>query len=167
MRADQKTMFVRWDNQTNQWTMGEKEPLKGPPYPKFVLGEDHVGVYKFQIVGSGNVNFHPTEPFVAKGANPPDFANQFLVVDGAGTNKLIVLDVNSGAPGVEYAGGDYVYQLQFDTKKPLDPIITNGGCCKPTIYSHPAFLAVGSIALLALAYLVLWPILKRWRAGGS
>ena len=165
MPANQKTMLVRYDSQAGHWKMGEQEPLSGPSnYPKLKADADHVGLYKFQIVGSGGVTFDQATPFLPKGTNPPDFNRQFIVADGNGTRKLVVLDLNSGEAGEEYEGGEYVYQLKFSNGTMLDPIITNGGCCQSKLYDNTAFLAIGSIALLALAYLILKPLLARRRA---
>ena len=134
MPAKFETMKVRLNN-NNQWEMKQgKGPWQGPPnYPEIEVNKGDVGVFTYEIVGSGTVTFDPLDPFVQKAnANPqqPDFGDQFRVF-GKGERELTIIDVNGQDGTTDYPGGNYAYELRFsEGAPPLDPIIKNLGCCK-------------------------------------
>ncbi|MEO7654219.1 MAG: hypothetical protein ABIS23_00865 [Sphingomicrobium sp.] len=153
----------------SKWRMAKgMENAKGKgEYPVLEVKKDHVGKFTFKINDQDNVTFADV-PFapMAGANNPTDFAGQFTVKKES--PKKIVVDVLNATPGdpeAEYLGGTYTYELRFDGATTLDPIITNGGCCRTTMQSDMAFLAVGAVALLALIFLVVRPMLARRAAG--
>jgi hypothetical protein len=169
MPANLETIDVRL-NSADKWQMrlnhGDWEDY--PNYPDIVINRDDVGVLTYRIVGSGGVKFHDVQPFVEKSrpGNPPsDFLDQFKVY-GAGTRELTIIDIN-GKDNSNYPGGTYNYELRFagppnTTVPPLDPIITNMGCCRAIGLSGAEAVAYSLLiatagALVAVGY-------RKWRA---
>jgi hypothetical protein len=149
-------------NSSNQWLMKVGSGgWQAPPYPELVVGQNEAGVFTFTIVGSGNAKF-AGNAFVQKAnANPnkPDFADQFIAIP-RGDKELIVVDTNQSKGGGPYPGGKYVYELNFVGAPPLDPIITNNGCCQ--LYSTGELIAYG-LAFAALCALAVVGF-RNWRA---
>lgn len=141
-------------------------------YPVLEVKESKEGKFTFKIDLGDGVTF-ADEPFgpMAGAENPPDFAEQFSVtkVDA----KKIVLEVrnaNPKDPTADYSGGVYTYELRFNGAPTLDPVITNGGCCKTLVTSGVEMNLVSEpasagIALGAAALFVL--LAARWRRAGS
>lgn len=161
MPAKLESMKVRLNND-QKWEMKQGNgPWKLPPdYPQLEVGTGEVGVFTYEIIGSGGVQFDPVNPFVEKAnANPqqPDFKDQFIVL-GKGTKELTVIDVNGKAGSNNYSGGSYEYELRFtENAPPLDPIIKNLGCCKAVALTGAeaaayslAIAAAGALAALGL-----------------
>jgi len=162
MPTKPETIEVRWNTAANDWSM--RVGSGGwhlPPYPELVVGPDEVGVFTFKIVGSGDAKFAADAFSEKTNANPSkaDFADQFSE-HLRGSNELIVIDKNEAKGGGHYPGGKYEYQLNFMGMKPLDPIITNNGCCQ--LYSTGELIAYG-IALAALCALAVMGF-RNWRA---
>lgn len=169
MKAKLETMKVRLDG-TNKWEMkvGSGSWQPGPNYPNLEVEEDEVGVFTYEIIGSNTVTFDPVAPFVQKaGASPQksDFNDQFIVL-GEGTRELTVIDVNGMENGGSYPGASYEYELHFAGQTgtnvpPLDPIITNMGCCRSYSISGTeavvySLLIAGAGALAVMGY-------RKWR----
>lgn len=153
----------------NKWQMRlNKGGWQDAPYPQLSVDKEQVGVFTFQIVGAGEeVVFHPTDPFIEKPSTnpgaPKDFKDQFIVL-GKGSKELTVIDVNGMKNGQGYDGGTYNYALQFTGADPLDPIITNMGCCKATVSFSTGEAVVYSLILAgagALAMLGLRKLLAK------
>ena len=166
MPAKIETMKVRL-NTDDKWEMkAGSGPWQLPPnYPSLEVSEDQVGVFSYEIIGSGNVAFDAVAPFVQKaGANPQksDFNNQFIVL-GKGTRELTVIDVNGMKDGNGYSGDTYEYELRFtESAPPLDPIITNRGCCNSFAISSTEAV-VYSLALASAGALAALGF-RKWRA---
>ena len=170
IRKDKDTADVKLTYKDGNWRMAKdmgNAQGKGD-YPVLAVKESKEGQFTFKIDLGDGVTF-ADQPFgpMAGADNPPDFAEQFSVrkVD----SKKIVIDVlnaNPKDPGADYAGGVYTYELRFNGAPTLDPIITNGGCCKTltsssgvmSLVSEPAGvgIALGGVALLVL-------VAARWR----
>lgn len=162
MPTKKETIELRFDTSSDKWGMrlGGTGPFNyGPNYPVLKVDEDQVGVFTFTIIGSSGRDFADTDAFVPKGNGMPDFADQFLVF-GEGTRELTVIDLNEAAGGGSYAGGNYRYELHFDKEPPLDPIITNNGCCK--------FLSQGEAIAYSIAVAAVIPLAiisyRRWQS---
>ena len=142
-------------------------------YPVLEVLESHKGEFTFKITNQDKVTF-AEDPFgpMAGAKNPPDFKEQFSVTK-AGPKKIVVevLNADPKDPTADYAGGVYTYELRFNNAGKLDPIITNGGCCKTlvatsdgmSLVSEPA--AAAGIALGAAALVVL--LAARWSRARS
>lgn len=167
---DKDTADVKLTYKDGNWRMAkDMEIAKGKgDYPVLTVKESKEGQFTFKIAHGDGVSF-ADQPFgpMAGADNPPDFAEQFSVskVDA----KKIVVDVrnaNPKDPGADYAGGVYTYELRFNGAPTLDPIITNGGCCKTLVSSGGTMSLVSEpvgvgIALGAVALVVL--VAARWR----
>jgi len=147
---------LSYSNQLGHWRMADgMKPAQGPgDYPKLAIKYNEEGLIVFKILHPQDTKFAATDAFVPKAGknNPADFAAQFTVT-GQGTDTLTVKveNADTSKPGQPYKGGDYHYQLQFTNKGPLDPIISNGGCCYSNLQSTSFLIAAGvAIALLAL-----------------
>jgi hypothetical protein len=166
MPAKLDGMEIQYNN--NKWQMRLNQGnWQDPPYPELVVGKEEVGVFTFKIVGSGDVVFHSTDPFIEKSSSQPggpkDFKDQFIVL-GKGTKDLTVIDVNGLKNGQGYGGGTYNYALQFTGAPALDPIITNMGCCRSTVAFSTGEAVVYSLVLAgagALAMLGLRKLLAK------
>lgn len=166
MPTKQDTIQLKFAS--NQWSMKHGGgPWQLPPnYPQLIVGENQVGLFVFEIAPSTNATFS-SNPFTQKGGvnSKADFPDQFLVFP-MNSKKLIVVDTNENKGGGHYAGGTYDYQLNFVGATPLDPIITNTGCCR--LYSQAELISysLAAASLLLLYILVLRPWLAR-RAAAS
>jgi hypothetical protein len=157
-----------------KWRMAKgMEHAKGKgEYPVLEVKESKEGQFTFKISNQDDVTFAEV-PFgpMAGADNPSDFAEQFQVRKA--DSKKIVVDVrnaNPKDPEADYAGGVYTYELRFDGAPPLDPIITNGGCCKALTSSGGTMSlvsesAAAGIALGAAALVVV--LAARWRRARS
>jgi hypothetical protein len=161
-KADLKLNF---DKQKNEWRMAkDMGHAQGPGnYPKLEVANDHQGQFVFKIQNPQGTTFSQ-KAFVPKAGknNPGDFAKQFTVT-GQGTDTLTVSVANSNTtnPGQPYTGGEYHYELLFTDKPALDPIITNRGCCQPPVSDSLVYVAFGAVALLALWFFVVRPMMRR------
>lgn len=163
-QPNKETLRISYDKQNKEWRMGAGMGHAQPPanYPKLSVEYNNQGEFKFLIVNPKDAVFAKQDPFVAKPtkSSPNDFKKQFTVT-GGGTDQLMVKVANSNGDGTPYAGGDYHYELRFEGGLPaLDPTISNGGCCQDKS-SSALLITVGVIALLALAYLVIRPMLAK------
>lgn len=167
LRPETLTLSSRLQGTNSEWWMAlGSGTARGPgDYPKVTVARDDTGDLTFTIINPAGTMFASTNPFGPKvGApNPTDFWDQFTVVSGAGTKRLVVHDANANKDGSPYAGGDYNYQLNFSSGTPsLDPVITNGGCCnKPFAGNNLAFLAIGLVALVVIYVLIVRPMMSR------
>jgi hypothetical protein len=141
-------------------------------YPVLAVGESHTGEFTFKITNQDHVTF-TDDPFgpMDGAKNPPDFAQQFTVTE-KGPKKIVVKAHNANPidPTKDYPGGVYTYELRFNNADRLDPVITNGGCCKSllssggnmSLVSEPAGvgIALGAIALVVL-------VAARWRRAAA
>jgi hypothetical protein len=76
-----------------------------------------------------------------------------------------VVDTNENKGGGPYHGGNYDYQLNFVGKKPLDPIISNNGCCKLFSEKEIISYSLDALSVLLLAVLVVKLVIKPWLDG--
>jgi hypothetical protein len=157
-----------------KWRMAKgMENAKGKgEYPALEVKESKEGQFIFKINNQDDVTFADVPFGPMTGANnPPDFADQFTVTK-AGPKKIVV-DVRNADPKdptADYAGGVYIYELRFNNAGTLDPVITNGGCCKALAASSgglslvsesaPVGVALGGAALVVL-------LAARWRRARS
>ena len=157
-----------------KWRMAKgMENAKGKgEYPTLQVKESKEGQFTFKIDYPSNLTFADV-PFgpMAGADNPPDFDQQFTVRK-ADPKKIIVdvLNANPKDPTADYAGGVYTYELRFKDAPPLDPVITNGGCCKNLRSSGDTMHLVSEsaelgIALGAVALAVF--VAARWRRARS
>jgi len=149
---------------TEWWMAQGNNTARGPGnYPTLTVSSDDTGEFTFTVLYPAGVTFARTNAFGPKAGaqNPPDFWDQFTVSPG-GTKSLVVKDANANKAGGPYAGGDYYYELHFSDGSTLDPVITNGGCCR-TISTHYsiAYLAIGVVALVAIWVLLVRPMMAR------
>lgn len=165
MRQSETTVIrLNFDERSNEWKMAKNmETAQGKGnYPAIKVDFDDLGDIIFIIQNPKDATFASNRPFIPKPGkqNPADFWDQFSVT-GGGTDTLFVKDLNANKDGTHYAGGTYTYELRFTDKPALDPIITNGGCCKTSLQSNLVYYSVGAIAILALIVLVVRPMLRR------
>ena len=160
MPVKQKAIDIRLH--ADGWRMKKDDGtwVKPADYPPIDIAYNEVGLLKFKIIGSPKF---AANPFVQKeDANPyhADFADQFSIL--AKTPKeLLVIDLNQASGGGPYAGGNYAYELHFaNDVDPLDPIITNNGCCRFVSNAEAVAYAVAFAALIPLAVIGY----RRWRA---
>lgn len=155
-------------NATNRtWALyhGNQGPYTVDNFPKITVPYGHTGTITFNIVESPGVTFDPTNPLLAMPVtNPPSKPNgldpQFKVESNSTPTALVVSDLNGvpGKPHDVYAATDYNYALKFVGARPIDPIISNSGCCKPT---GPGFLqgngmiVAGALLLIAVVAVLL------------
>jgi hypothetical protein len=162
-QQDKADLKLNFDSHKSEWRMAKDDGMsKGPDdYPKLKVEKDHEGQFTFVIQNPKGIKFAATDPFAPKAgkANPGDFGDQFAV-SGHGTDTLVVKDANANKDGGQYAGGDYHYELRFSEGAPLDPIITNGGCCN-NIQGNLVYFGLGAVALLALIVLVVRPMMAK------
>lgn len=170
IKKDKDTAELKLTYKNGKWRMakGMANSEGKADYPKLEVKESKEGQFTFKIDYPDDASFADVPFGPMTGAkNPPDFAEQFSwrKVD----SKKIIVDVRNADPNdptADYAGGVYTYELRFKDAPPLDPIITNGGCCKNlavsggamNLVSEPA--AVG-ISLGAAALVIL--VAARWR----
>ncbi len=161
MPTKQGIIRLKFDTTANEWAMKVGSGgFQLPPYPTLVVGKNQVGLFTFQIEPETNATF-ATTPFTQKGGIPQkaDFSDQFIVIP-QGSKTLVVVDTNEHKGGGNYPGGSYEYQLNFVGMKPLDPIITNNGCCQ--LFSTGELIAYG-LAFAALCALAVVGF-RNWRA---
>lgn len=163
-QTDTTVIRLNFDTRSNEWKMAKNmENAQGKDnYPAIKVDFDDLGDIIFIIQNPKDATFAATNPFVPKPGkqNPKDFWDQFQV-SGGGTDTLLVKDLNNSKDGSKYPGGTYHYELRFTDKPALDPIITNGGCCKTTLQSNLVYYSLGAVALVALAVLILRPMLRQ------
>lgn len=173
-KKEKDTAELKLTFKDGKWRMAKgMEVAKGKgEYPALEVKESKEGQFTFKINNQDDVTF-ADEPFgpMAGADNPPDFAQQFSVrkVDA----KSIVVDVLNADPTdptAPYPGGVYTYELRFKDAPPLDPVITNGGCCKSLASSVDNMSlvsesAAAGVALGAVALAVL--VAARWRRARS
>ena len=168
MPTKQETIQVKFDTGANEWSMRKGGgPWQLPPnYPTLEVDENEVGLFTFEIVATNDATFAADAFSEKPGVNPPkaDFPDQFLEFP-MGPKKLIVVDTNEAKGGGHYSGGTYEYQLNFVGKKPLDPIITNNGCCQLFSNSELISYSLAAVSMLLLIMLVVRPWLARRAAG--
>ena len=175
IKKDKDTAELKLTFKDGKWRMakGMKNSEGKGEYPALEVNESKEGQFTFKIDYPNDGVVFAEEPFgpMVGADNPPDFKQQFDVrkVD----SKKIVVDVrnaNPTDPEAPYAGGVYTYELRFKDAPPLDPIITNGGCCKNLMSSGDTMSlvsesAAAGIALGAVALVVL--VAARWRRARS
>lgn len=105
-------------------------------------GNSGEGDITFKIIGSSGAKFAKANPFIPTQIDGPSAASQFSVVSGAGTDQLVVKNLNSNSGET-----DYYYQLNFEGAPPIDPIITNG-CCQSRLSYPLAEYALAGVAIL-------------------
>lgn len=166
-----KEVSLTYDAASKSWAMsagnsGKKSPKDFAPIK---VDYGYEGRIIFTITDSPReVTFADKDPmFAAPVTDPPSKPTgldpQFTIQSNSTPTKLVVRDLN-GVPGQNhqgYAGGDYNYVLNFNNAAPIDPIISNSGCCQPMGGDSIVYYALGGVALLALLVLVLRPILAR------
>lgn len=162
-KADLK-LSLSFQGGQSQWLMAKDQDYpKGPgQYPGLSVRYNDTGEFTFNILTQTGVKFASTNPFTPKAdkPNPPDFADQFTVT-GHGTTKLVVKVANANKAGGPYGGGEYHYALNFSNGSTLDPIITNGGCCRNFNTNHLVYYALGAVALLVLIILIVRPMMAK------
>ena len=162
-KVEKADVKLNYDSRKSEWRMAKDDGnAQGPGnYPKLKVNYNDTGEFIFKIQNPKDVTFADPAFLPKKGAeNPGDFNGQFDVT-GEGTGTLIVKVANANPNGSEYVGGDYVYELKFSNNTVLDPILTNGGCCKPQSSQMLYTYAAGAVVLLALFYFVIRPMLAR------
>ena len=174
IKKDKDTAELKLTFKDGNWRMAKgMENAKGKgEYPELKVKESKEGQFTFKIEHPSDLTFAEVPFGPMEGAdNPPDFAEQFSVRKAA-PNKIVVevLNANPKDPAADYAGGVYTYELRFNDAPPLDPVITNGGCCKSLTSSGgtmsmvsesaAAGIALGAVALAVLAA-------ARWRRARS
>lgn len=168
---------LTYDGNTQSWGMVHGGgPKVGPKnFAPIKVDYGWEGKITFTIVGSPNVTFADQNPILAApvtnpASKPTALDPQFTVHPSSTPTKLVVKDLN-GVPGQSqkgYDGGDFNYVLNFKNAQPIDPIISNGGCCRPApVQNNIAYYAIGAVALIALIVLVLRPMLARRSANSS
>lgn len=170
IKKDKDKAELKLTFKDGEWRMAKgMENAKGKgEYPALEVKESKEGQFTFKIDYPSSLTFAEVPFGPQAGAdNPPDFADQFAVrkVD----SKKIVVEVrnaNPKNPEADYEGGVYTYELRFKDAPPLDPIITNGGCCKNLTVSGGTMSLVSEsaavgIILGAVALVVL--LAARWR----
>ena len=171
MKVDKADLKLNYVPKDKEWRMAkDMDNAQGSDnYPKLKVDYGNTGEFTFKIQNPKNVTFAESDPFVVKPGkgSPNDFASQFSVAANNG-DTLVVKVANANPNGGEYPGGDYHYQLNFNAGiPPLDPILTNGGCCKPAPQSNLLYYALGGVALLALFFLIIRPMLARRSAAAT
>jgi len=160
------TIRLSYAEDNGGWWMAKGQGNAKPKndYPKLKVDFDKSGEFTFVIQNANGTKF-AKDAFVPKGNNPSDFGSQFTVTgQGTETLKVMVKNEDPTNPTKKYDGGNYTYALQFTDKPPLDPIITNGGCCRANQTSI-VYYSLGAVALVALVVLVIRPMLAR--SGGA
>lgn len=164
------TMKLNWDADHGYWRMAKNMGTGQDPahYPKLKVDYDNEGQFTFVIQnGPPGVTFATQNPFGEKTGKmaSKDFNEQFIVSPSTDGKTLVVTDLNATKGGGKYDGKHYAYELHFSSGPSVDPIITNGGCCggsaPPIQNNNLAYYAVGAVALLAILWLVLRPMLNR------
>ena len=151
-----------------EWWMAKgNDTARGPGnYPKINVAHSDTGDITFTIINPATAMFAQTDAFGPKAGanNPTDFWDQFTIVS-TGPKTLVVHDANANKGGGDYAGGDYYYELHFSgagAPGTLDPVITNGGCCRQPIGGNNlSFLAIGVVALIVIYVLIVRPMMSR------
>lgn len=162
--VNSETMRLNYVESRKEWRMAKgMGHAQGPGnYPELTVQPNHTGKFTFKILNPDDVTFAAKDPFVPKAGktNPGDFKHQFSW-DGEGTDTLTVYVKNNNANGGSYDGGVYHYQLQFNKAVPLDPIISNLGCCQKIAGgSNLAAYSLGAVGILALG-VVAYKLLRR------
>jgi hypothetical protein len=153
---------LTFEPQAGYWLMDGKGP---PDYPTLVVPMNHKGQFTFTIKDTPGVTFG-SPAFVKKTGKPDpgDFGSQFQQAKPNG-KTLVVTDANANQNGQPYGRKDYHYELRFTNDVPLDPIITNMGCCQR---DYGAYYAIGAgIALVASYYFFIRPWLQRRSAAAA
>lgn len=168
---------LKYDGES--WGMSKAGQQKFAPedFPPIKIKYGHSGEITFKIVESPGVTFDPTTPMLAaKLTNPPSKPTaldpQFTINPNSTSTVLIVDDLNGvpNKPQKAYGKTDFNYVLNFVNANPVDPVISNGGCCSPTGPSYTNFFAStsGLIAIVALvAFLVAAVLIRRRNTSGG
>ena len=160
----QHTITLNYYPTTGRWTMDDGNGAKGPSsYPRIVVPYNHKGEIVFKIKDTGGAKVEFANPAFVRKTNKPDpgdFPAQFTSTVSGGGKILTVTDANSSANGQPHQT-DYHYELLFTGARPLDPIITNMGCCQVARDNYLLPLAIGGAALLAIYFFVVRPWLAR------
>ena len=158
---------VTFEPNAGYWMMDVGNGRKGPPdYPTLEVPYNHKGEITFRITDTPGVSF-ANPAFVQKKGKPDpgDFGAQFQAKVTGNGKILTILDANT-SPNGQRQNKDYHYELNFTNEVPLDPIITNMGCCRSTA-DYSAYYAIGAgVALVAFYLFFIRPWLAR-RAAGS
>lgn len=162
---------LKYDGES--WGMSKAGQQKFTPedFPPIKIKYGHSGEITFKIVESPGVTFDPTTPMLAaKLTNPPSKPTaldpQFTINPNSTSTVLIVDDLNGvpNKPQKGYDKTDFNYVLNFVNAKPVDPVISNGGCCRPTGSAYDFFASPsGLIAIVALVALLVGAVLIRRR----
>ena len=162
MPTKKETIFVHYDENAQEWLMGKDVGrLELPPnYPKLEVPVDYSGEFTFKIHNTPLRKFG-ADAFAPKGTgNPSDFDYQFSESVKENGKTLIVTSKNTSEQGGEYPQTDYTYQLNFDDRTTLDPILTNMGCCQRSSADYAVY-AIGIAAVAAAYFLIIRPWMAR------
>lgn len=172
-----KDVSLTYDAKSKSWTLSGADGGKVSPkdFAPIKVDYGYEGKITFTIKDSPrDVTFAGKDPMLAAPvtdppSKPTKLDPQFTILPSSTPTKLVVRDLN-GVPGQNhqgYSGGDYNYVLNFNNASPIDPIISNSGCCQPAGGNSNFYFALGGVALLALLVLVLRPILAKRRTPRS
>ena len=171
---DTHVVEVKYDAAAESWGLSNPGKSKVAPadFPAIKISYGYEGEITFKIVDSPGVTFDPTNPILAAkvtvpASKPTGLDPQFTVDPASSPTVLIVDDLNGvpGKPQKAYDKTDFNYVLNFVNAKPVDPVISNGGCCRPTGSAYDFFASPsGLIAIVALvAFLVAAVLIRRRR----
>lgn len=165
---------LTYDATSESWGLSKAGRSKVAPedFPPIKVKYGHSGEITFKIVESPGVTFAPTNPILAAKvtvppSKPTGLDPQFTIDPASSPTVLIVDDLNGipGKPQKGYDKTDFNYVLNFVNAKPVDPVISNGGCCRPTGFTIPGFLSStpGILLLVALVAILVGAVVIRMR----
>lgn len=170
--AKATNVSLSYDSGSGTWKMGfTGDNMVSPDqFAPIVVPFGWEGKITFTIVNSpANVTFADQDPitvlpFTNWKDKPTAVDPQFSVKSSQ--TELVVKDLNGHPdhPQKGYDGGHFNYVLHFDNAPPIDPIISNSGCCKPTGWLD--YPGLGAGAMLALLVVAARPMLKKHRRHG-
>ena len=162
--ADKHVVELTYNGASESWGLSKEGRSKVAPedFPPIKVKYGHPGEITFKIVESPGVTFAPTNPILAAKvtvppSKPTGLDPQFTIDPASTPTVLIVDDLNAvpGKPQKGYDKTDFNYVLNFVNAKPVDPVISNGGCCRPTGPSSGFFSSTPGILLLVVLVVVL------------
>lgn len=144
--------------QQNVWWMSYGTQSGGPgSYPQVTVPNGTNANFKYTIINTPGVTFGSDPIWIQAGTTKPTqpgVDGHFNVPPGQNGTTLNFHDNNKGN------GETLSYVLRFSDGTTLDPIINNGGG-GPGYNWNMAYYALGAVALIVLAILVLKPVFRK------
>ena len=171
---DKHVLELKYYSTNKAWGLSKGGITKMAPedFPPIKIKYGYAGEITFKIVESPGVTFAPTNPILAAKvtvppSKPTGLDPQFTI-DPASTSTVLIVDDLNAVPGKPHQGydkTDFNYVLNFVNADPVDPVISNGGCCKPTGSSVTEFFAstAGMITIVSLVVILIVALLLRQR----